>query len=74
MHDILMLGLVKLAIVAVISFIAGILEAAKKPVHGGWSTVVQEPLHNRAWNRLRRRGSTSIEVREDGIRVQKKAR
>ena len=74
MHDILMLGLVKLAIVAVISFIAGILEAAKKPVHGGWAPVIKQPLHQRAWNRLRRRGSTSIEVRQDSVRVHQKTR
>lgn len=72
MHDVLVLGLVKLGVVAVISFIAGIIEAAKKPLNGGWTPVVQEPLHKRAWNLLRRRGSTSIEVREDRVRVHKK--
>jgi hypothetical protein len=74
MHDVLMAGLVKLGIVAVISFIAGILEAAKKPVHNGWATVVKEPLHYRAWNRLRRRGSTSVEERQDIVRVHQKPR
>lgn len=74
MHDVLLVGLVKLGIVAAISFIAGILEAAKKPIHGGWTAIVQEPLHKRAWNALRRRGSTSVEVRENRIRVQKKSR
>lgn len=71
MHDVLMVGLVKLGIVALVSFVAGILEAAKKPIHGGWTTVVQEPLHKRTWNLLRRRGSTSIEVRQDRVRVHK---
>ena len=74
MHDVLVFGLVKLAIVAVVSFVAGVVEAAKKPIHGGWTTVIQEPLHKRAWNRLRRRGSTSIEERQRSIRIHQKTR
>jgi len=71
MHDVLVVGLAKLAVVAVISFVAGIIDAAKKPVQNGWTPIVQEPLHKRALNLLRRRGSTSIEVRQDRVRVHK---
>lgn len=74
MHTILVVGLVKLGIVAAISLVAGFLEAAYQSIHNGWTPVVQEPLHKRAWNLLRRRGGTSIEVREDRIRVHKKTR
>lgn len=74
MRDVLFVGLVKLGIVAIFSLIAGVLSAAKKPVHGGWTPIVQEPLYKRAWNRLRRRGSTSVEVRQNGIRVHQKSR
>ena len=74
MRDVIYVGLVKLAVIAVVSFIAGILEAAYKSRSGGWTPVVQEPLHQRAWNRLLRRGSTSVEIREDRLRVHKKTR
>lgn len=69
MHDVLVVGLVKLGIVALISFVAGIVDAAKKPVHDGWTPVLEQPLHQRAWNLLRRRGSTSIEIRNGRVRV-----
>jgi hypothetical protein len=74
MHDVFVVGLVKLGIVALFSLAAGVLEAAKKPLHGGWTPIVQEPLHKRALNWLRRRSSTSIEVRQDRIRVKKQTR
>lgn len=69
MHDVLIVGLVKLGIVALVSLVGGVLEAANKSIHGGWTPVVQEPLYKRAWNRLRGRSSTSVEVRQDRIRV-----
>lgn len=40
-------------------------EIAKQPVDSGWTPIVEQPLHSRAWARLTgRRGGTSIEVRE----------
>ena len=74
MHDVLLVGLVKLGIIAVVSLVAGFVKAAYESIHHGWTPVVQEPLHKRAWNRLNGRGSTSIEVRQDRVRVHKKAR
>lgn len=63
--QILEFGLIKLAIVAVVGLLVGICEAARKPVDQRWATVLQEPLSQRIWNRIRRRGSTSVEVRQD---------
>lgn len=74
LDQIIQLGLIKLAIVSVLGLLVGIYEAASKPIGNGWTPIVQEPMHQRIWNRLRRRGSTSIEVRENRVRIQKKAR
>lgn len=77
MHDVLVLGLVKLAIVSVIAFIAGFLGAiqeSRRASNGGWAPIVKEPAYKRIWNRLRGRRSTSVEVREDRVRVHKKSR
>lgn len=65
MDKVLQIGLSKLAIIAVASFLWGIYKAAKKPVDNGWATVVEEPLYERAWRRLSGRGgSASVEVRK----------
>lgn len=70
-EQIIELGLIKLAIISVAGFLWGIYKAAKQPVHNGWSTVVQEPAHHRAWKRLTgRRGSTSVEERQERIRIE----
>jgi hypothetical protein len=90
MYDqIIELGLIKLAIIFVVTLIysfckaawdSGVLRdsllirrlknAAQQPVHDGWTTVIEEPAHRRAWKRLTgRRGSASVEVRQERVRV-----
>ena len=73
-HDVLIVGLVKLGIIAIVSLVGGFAKAAYESIHHGWTPVVQEPLHKRAWNRLRGRSSTSVEVRQDSVRVRQKSR
>lgn len=88
--QIIQLGLIKLAIIAVVGFVFSFCKAAwessawhdrllirraqkaaQNPVDEGWTTIVEEPAHHRAWKRLTgRRGSTSIEVRQDRRRVE----
>ena len=62
--QIIQFGLIKLAAIFVITFLWTIYKCATQPIDNGWSTVLHEPLHKRVLNRLRRRGSTSVEVRK----------
>lgn len=71
MRDIWVMGLVKLGVLTVISFVVSFYQAFKKPTHSRWTTVVQEPPHKRALNWLRGRGSTTIEERKEPIWTKK---
>lgn len=45
-------------------------EATQQPVDDGWTAIVQEPAYRRTWKSLTgRRGSTSVEVRQDRLGV-----
>ena len=71
MRDIWVMGLVKLGVLTVISFVVGFYQAAKKPPDSRWTTVVKEPPHKRALNWLRRRGSTTVEERQEPVWTKK---
>lgn len=64
-EQIVQFGLAKIAIFAVAGLVVGIYQAARKGVDSGWTTVREEPLSQRALNRIRGRSSTSVEIRKD---------
>lgn len=75
MYDqIIQIGLIKIGVAIVIGLLVGIYEAANKTIGNGWTPIIKQPLHERIWNRLRGRGSTSVEIRQEHVRVHKKAR